>query len=175
MKLSRAGALAATVVGAILATAAAHAQEEKPLSADELAECAALVQTLREESPPLNQQAAQFDKRRAALRQRYAQVREELESGAADAGEGTRSQDRWARYNSDAAAFNEDIAEFRREVNELNKVKDEYDRNCAGRAYRRSDLEELPEDAREAMRAGTADIRVPYTDGEELPTTDSSP
>lgn len=163
--------LAVMATGAPAGDAASNGQpsdgEAQPLSAEQLTRCASRVQTLRHQSRQLNQQAAQFDQRRAELRRQFQTLKNKAEPGETAAPEGAEGQ--WAAYDANASAFNRDIADFRRKVRKLNQIKQAYDRDCAGRAYRQSDLAALPADARKAMKAGTADIRVPTVAEDEQP------
>ena len=66
------------------------------------------------------------------------------------------------RYNEAARAFNEEVADFQRDLDAINALKARYAENCAGRDYRRADLNTLPEAQQKAMRRGLDDITVPY-------------
>lgn len=138
-----------------LATAG-NAQEEPDeatLGAEALAKCAERVQNLREESTRLNRAADEFEQRREALAEQHASI---------DGGQGVEASGRLLEYNKQAETFNEDIAAFRDQVMAVNDTKQWYHDNCANRSYRRSDLEALPADRAAAMRAGLADVQVPY-------------
>lgn len=133
-----------------LASPAVEAQQAQALAPQELAQCAQMIQTLGVESARLNQRAAAFDRRRAAL-------------GAQPLGSGDGGDTQaWARNNSLAAAFNRDMEQFRLAVVQINEVKQTYERQCAGRPYRQSDLEKLPAAAQAAMHGGLAGVRVPF-------------
>lgn len=123
------------------------------LGAEALAECAERVQHLREESARLNRAADEFEQRRQALAEQHASI---------DGGQGVEASGRLLEYNKQAESFNEDIAAFRDEVMAVNDTKQWYHDNCANRSYRRSDLEALPAAQAAAMRAGLADVEVPY-------------
>ncbi|MEQ8799431.1 MAG: hypothetical protein RJQ08_00555 [Salinisphaeraceae bacterium] len=143
---------------ALMLATAGHAQTEadktdNTLGAEMLAGCAQRVQNLREESARLNRAADEFEQRRQALAEQHESI---------DGGDGVEASGRLLEYNKQAEAFNEDIAEFRDEVIAVNDTKQWYHDNCANRAYRRSDLEALPADQAAAMRAGLADVEVPY-------------
>ncbi len=145
------------VLAMTLATAG-HAQTgsdktDSTLGAEMLAECAQRVQNLREESARLNRAADEFEQRRQALAEQQESI---------DGAGGVEASGRLLEYNKRAEAFNEDIAEFRDEVIAINDTKKWYHDNCANRAYRRSDLDALPADQAAAMRAGLADVEVPY-------------
>lgn len=129
----------------------AHAEQgsDNVLSAEALARCASQVHTLRLESQRLQQMAPRNDARRDALAEQRAAL--------ADDGEAARN-----RYNTEAAAFNEQMARYRADLQAVNELKAHYHQHCAQRAYRRDDLEALPEAYQRAMRQGLADIQVPY-------------
>lgn len=131
-----------------LSPALSAADDEKLLGAGALAECAEQVQTLRSEAQRLNAQAAQQAERRERLEAQRQNLHEDSESRE--------------RYNEAARAFNEDVAAFQEELTAINALKARYAENCAGRDYRRSDLDALPEAHRKAMRRGLDDVSVPY-------------
>lgn len=131
------------------------AQEAPPLSADELAHCARQLQSLRAEAGPLNATAAEQAERRQLLARQRATL--------ANATPAERE-----RYNVAASSFNEAVAKFRRDLRKINDVKDRYETKCAQRPYLRNDLAALPEAQQQAMRRGSADIRIPY-DGRHAP------
>lgn len=133
----------------LLLSPALQAQEDSaaPLSAEALAECAAQVQTLRSESERLNALAAEHERRR-----------ERLEAERRD----LHDSESRKRYNEAARAFNEEVADFQRDLDAINALKARYAENCAGRDYRRADLDTLPEAQQKAMRRGLDDITVPY-------------
>lgn len=132
------------------------------LNAGELAGCAERVGHLRAESARLLQQNGRLDTRRASLLER----RRVLESEAAPRADGLNANlaryERRQQLEDEMTVFNEQIERIRGEIAALNGVWKEYDARCANRAYRRGDLERLPPDAQRAMRAGLADVQVPY-------------
>lgn len=159
LKQSISGIAGTTITVAVLFMAPSIYAEndDAALNPQKLAECAQRVQTLRERSATLNKHSRQLDERRRALAAQRERLNESDEAADSD------EQRAWARYNSRAATFNDDMAQFRRAVADINKIKREYDRQCANRSYRQSDFENLPESARKAMQAGLSDVRVPYT------------
>ena len=93
-----------------------------------------------------------------ALAAEHERRRERLEAERRDLHD---SQSR-KRYNEAARAFNEEVADFQRDLDAINALKARYAENCAGRDYRRADLNTLPEAQQKAMRRGLDDITVPY-------------
>ena len=159
----RLAAAALTFVAGISLAAA-----ETPLSAPELAQCAQRVQTLRSDAPRLNQQSVRLEQRRALINRRGDQ----LKASAAqlqrdDLQAGLELHTRRQQHNAEATAFNAEIAHFRQQVDALNLLKDDYDRSCAQRPFRRADLMALPAPQRQAMQMGLADIAVPYIQGSQ--------
>ncbi|WP_043769393.1 hypothetical protein [Algiphilus aromaticivorans] len=133
------------------------ADDQAPLTAEVLAQCAEQVKTLRSEAERLNAQAAEQAERRERLEAQRQKLRENSESRK--------------RYNEAARAFNDKVAAFQEELAEINALKTRYAENCASRDYRREDLDALPQAQREAMRRGLSGVRVPYdprtaTDGD---------
>lgn len=120
----------------------------EPLTADELARCASQVQRLQQESARLT-----------AVAQRHDALRTELGEEMQAIGD---SETRRAQYNARATAFNEEVQAFARELAEINRVKADYAEQCANRQYRQTDLEALPAEQQEAMRAGLDGVLVPY-------------
>jgi hypothetical protein len=133
-------------------TLAQPAGAQAPLDAQALSQCAGMALRLRSESPELQRQAVDNNRQRQALSRQHAAIDSGTDGDA----------DRWLRYNAAAAAFNEHMARFRHAVVELNEVKQRYARGCAGRPYDNADLASLSPAEQQAMRAGLADISVPY-------------
>lgn len=131
-------------------------QAGAPLTASELQACATRVKTLRGESPRLNARARKLDQRRQQLQT----LRRSQHAG--QGADRKQALQRWGHYNAKAATFNKDMAEFRKQVAQLNRVKQTYTRQCAGRPYGHADLQSLPADLRKAMLAGLAGVKVPY-------------
>jgi hypothetical protein len=153
-------------VAALLMAAAmpAHA-DPAPLDLPALRECATQVRQLRSEATRLNADTAQLDARRIALDQRSAALRAEAAQLDRDELRATLDlQQRRQRHNDELLAFNAEIARHRQAIDAVNRVKQRYAQDCAERPYRRADLATLPADAQTAMRAGLADIEVPYLD-----------
>ena len=138
---------------------------ETPMSPTELAACAQQVQTLRSDAPRLNAWSQQIEARRSTINARgdslkldaAQQQKNDLEAGIA-------LHDRRQQHNAEASAFNAEIERFKREVNAINVLKNQYDRACSTRPFRRADLMALPEAQRRAMQMGLADVVVPYLD-----------
>lgn len=145
----------------LLLSPALQANEDSAdlLSAEALAVCAQQVQTLRSESERLNALAAEHERRR----ERLEAERQNLHD----------SESR-ERYNEAASAFNEEVAAFQEDLEAINALKARYADNCAGRDYRRADLDALPEAQRRAMRRGLDDVSVPYAATDTEDTEDSA-
>ncbi|MDN5862872.1 MAG: hypothetical protein L0H19_05430 [Salinisphaera sp.] len=143
-----------TAMAGMLGTAAIAAPPDEPLSVKELAQCAGFIQTLRTRSEHLNQRAAAFAEKRAALAQQYQALQQ---------GDNQQSVELWATYNTGAAAFNAKMETFRQALAKLALVKQAYTRQCANHPYRTADLEKLEPTAQEAMRKGMGGVRVPYS------------
>jgi len=151
-------------IAVLLATGAAHA-EPAPLDRAALHACATQVQQLRSDATRLNADTARLDARRVALDQRSAALRAEATQIDRDDLRATLDlQQRRQQHNSELLAFNTEIARHRQAIDAVNGVKQRYAQDCAARSYRRADLATLPADAQAAMRAGLADIEVPYLD-----------
>lgn len=149
--------IARIVIAAVLASLAAvcsaqtsHAEET--LTVDELRECARMVKTLRQRSAAIHERLQQMDQRRAALARQRARMQQSDKN----------NQKAWAQYNEAAAAFNDDMARIRSDIRAINAVKRRYDRHCANQPYRDATLQKLPANLQEAMKAGLANVRVPY-------------
>lgn len=136
-----------------ISPALSAADDEALLGTEALAECAEQVKTLRSEAERLNAQAAEQDARRERLEAQRQNLHNDSESRE--------------RYNEAARAFNEEVAAFQEELTEINALKTRYTENCAGRDYRREDLEALPKAQQEAMQRGLSDVRIPYDAGTE--------
>lgn len=111
-----------------------------------------MVKTLRQRSAAIHDRLEQMDQRRAALARQRARLQQSDEN----------NQKAWAQYNEAAAAFNDDMARIRSDIRAINAIKRRYDRHCANQPYRDATLQKLPAKLREAMKAGLADVRVPY-------------
>jgi hypothetical protein len=152
---------AAMMFGTGLATAA----NDTALSASELARCANQVERLRTESARLTQWNTQLDVRRDLINARAADLDKEAATiPKDDLKRGLDYVDRRKAHQAEAIKFNAEIDQIRKDIAALNVVKDEYDRNCADRSYRRSDLDALPAGPRTAMQAGLQGVAVPYID-----------
>jgi hypothetical protein len=134
-----------------------------PLKPDELRRCASQVQQLRADSPRLSEQSLEIDRERQQINQQTAALKAEDERlKPDDLKAGLDLHQRRQRNQAQAAALNARLGRLRREIQALNLLKTDYDRNCSNRPYRRADLDTLPENARNAMRAGMSDVQVPY-------------
>lgn len=154
---------------AVLACGSVQA-ELPPLTADGLARCAAQVQSLRAESQRLVQKNTQIDQRRNFINARTAALDAERAQLPPDQlAAGLDFHTRAKRHREETVAFNAEVEQFKREVIAVNQVKQDYDRSCANRSYRRKDLEAMPETARNAMRIGLSDVQVPYLDPSAIP------
>ncbi|WP_154654872.1 hypothetical protein [Solimonas variicoloris] len=148
-------------MSALLALPAA-ASDERPLSAGALQACAAQVQQLRADAPALNRQIAAFDARRAALNERSAALRREADTQDRDDLRAQLDlQQRRRAHNATLVAFNDEVAAQRQAIVVLDRLKQDYARDCAARSYRHEDFAALPPPAQAAMRAGLDDIVVP--------------
>lgn len=144
----------------VLVCSATAGASEQPLSADELARCAQQVRHLRSAAPRLLQQNAQLEAQRENLMQRQR----ELDSAvaAADLDTHLALQDRRLQLRDAMTAHNARVETLRTEITALNGIWKHYDAQCSNRSYRRSDFERLAPEAQAAMRAGLADVQVPY-------------
>lgn len=134
-----------------------------PLDASSLARCASQVISLREESARLIQKNTVLDQRRNQINQRSAAFDAERATLPADNLEaGLNFRQRLKQHQSETLAFNAQVETYKDEVRAVNAVKQDYDRSCANRSYRRADLDAMPAQAREAMRRGLSDVQVPY-------------
>lgn len=165
--MKKAWVVMAMILGAPLAHAQTQAQPV-PLTADALAQCARQVQQLRSESPQLLARVNQYERQREAFLQRSGGLKTEAERLHPDNLQaGLDLRERRSRLNAEITTFNQTIANVRQEIVALNGTKDAYDQECSRRPYRRSDFERLPAAAQAAMKAGMADIAVPFI-GEAL-------
>ncbi|SFF26122.1 hypothetical protein SAMN04488120_101244 [Fontimonas thermophila] len=133
---------------------------QSPLDADMLAHCAAQVRHLRSAAPRLLEQDAQLSAQREQLLERQRALASETTGSDLHAHLAREAQ----RRELDAAIreHNARVEQLRADIAALNTVWKDYDAHCAGRPYRRSDFERLPPEAQAAMRAGLADVQVPY-------------
>lgn len=157
--------LVSTLALAAMVTAVAVQADASILSHEQLRRCAIQVQQLRDDATRLNADTLQLDARRAAIDQRAAAL--QREATAVDRDDLRASLDlrqRRKQHNDETLAFNGEIARHRQAIDAINVVKQQYAVNCAERAYRRADFAQLSADAQAAMRAGLADIEVPYLD-----------
>lgn len=157
---------AVSAAGLLALSIAAPAQAEAPpLTAAALQACAAQVQQLRSEATRLTQWSAQLETRRSALDQRSVALQAEAAQLDPDALQPQLDlRQRRQQHNGEATAFNAEITHQREAIDRINTVKQDYDRQCSDRPYRRSDFASLSPAAQAAMRAGLDDIAVPYLD-----------
>lgn len=155
----------AAVVALCTAAGSAGAEDAAPLSAAELARCASQVQQLRGESVRILAENARLDTQRAGIEARRREIKDDaITRPRGDLAAGLELSERRQNLNAEATAFNGRIARIRSDIAAINEVKAAYESGCAQRPYRRRDLEQLPQAAQDAMRAGLADVEVPYTD-----------
>ncbi len=144
--------------------------EAPPLSRAELARCASQVQTLRHDAPRLTRTSIEYDQQRLAINRRSAELKTERDNvDPEDLERGLAIRQRLAEHRKRTLAFNARIEQLKRDLEAINALKQDYDRNCARRPYRRDDFEALPTDRQAAMRAGLAGVRVPYLDPDTPP------
>lgn len=144
---------------------AAGAQQAQPLSREALAQCAQQALTLRTDSQRLNADNDRFDAERVQINAEKAAI----EAAAANVAKDDLNANLALHQRNDAhvaraTEFNARIEEHKRQIDQLNGVKQQYDRNCSGRSYRRAELEALPAPMQDAMRRGLQDVVVPYLD-----------
>lgn len=156
---------AAVLAGLLSAPLPAVHAEGTPLTHDQLQQCATQVQQLRADSARLTRASFDANAQKSAYEARAQALQAE---GAALAPEDVQAltdlNARRQRHNQDLLAFNAQIQQLRSAITALNAVHTEYDRNCSNRPYRRSDFNGLSPTAQQAMRAGLADVTVPYLD-----------
>ncbi|MFA5940197.1 MAG: hypothetical protein WC809_12640 [Sinimarinibacterium sp.] len=164
---------AAVAVCSVLS--AAQAGDAVPLSADELARCASQVQQLRTESARLLGDNARLDVQRASIFDRRRQIDAEAAAQSRDdLAKGMGLSERRQGLNAEVTSFNARIDQIRRDIAAINQTKLDYEQSCAQRPYRRRDLEQLPQAAQDAMRAGLADVEVPYIENATTVSTEAA-
>lgn len=146
-----------------LLLAAGVRAEPGPLTAQDLARCASQVETLRADSDLLTQRNFEYDVRRKAINERSAALKAERDNvDPTNLAAGLAVREKLKVHHEQTLAFNADVERLRRDIHALNALKKDYDSRCAGRPYRRADLEAMPESARTAMGGGLGGVRVPY-------------
>lgn len=166
---------------ALLVPASVNAQPAptpEPLSAAQLAVCADRVLRMRSDSAPLLQRNAQLAERRDAVEARRAALNEQAALTSRDDLEaGLARRQAQQQLNAEALAVNRDMQALRVAVAEISAVRADYDRECAGRPYRRRELEALPLPQQDAMRAGLGGVQVPELPAQlsPLPGVDTPP
>lgn len=153
-----------TLAGLALAWTASLAAQETPLSAAALVRCADQALTLRTESAQIQARLPQLEARRRELDGRAAALQAQARSDTGELRAGLSLYERRRQHNDEVLALNAQVERIRGEIHSLNAVRQEYHGRCANRPYRRADLNALPAAQREAMRAGLADVQVPYLD-----------
>lgn len=161
-------AMPAAMLAALAFSAAVHAQQapvQAPLSPAALAQCAQQALTLRTDAQRLNADNARFDAERAQINAEKAAIEAAAASTPKDDLDAHLAlHQRNDAHVARATDFNNRIEQHKREIDQINVVKQQYDRNCSGRSYRRAELEALPPPLQDAMRRGLQDIVVPYLD-----------
>lgn len=157
--------LAAVLCGALVGFAPARAEQAQALSPEQLATCAGLVKALRSEAPRLTGLSHSYDQRRDFINNRSAALQAERKTiDPDDLSRGLDFRQRMQKHTAETIEFNQQVETLKRDVTAINLSRDRYDRECARRPYRRADLEALPADDAEAMRAGLSGVQVPYLD-----------
>lgn len=155
--------LAATLSG--LGALSPASANEVPLDRAALNSCATQVHNLRVESIRLTQKNSELEPRRRAINERSAALKAERDAVPADDFDRAMAvRQSLQEHHAQTLAFNAQIEQLKREIVAVNTLKQDYDRACANRPYRRSDLAALPEAQRTAMQAGLDGVQVPYLD-----------
>lgn len=163
-RIVRTGFFAVFAVACSAASAQQSPAASKPpaLPADVLARCADQMQTLRADSARLMQTNTEYEVRRNAYNERTAALKTERDAlKPDDLAAGLAWKQSQQDHQAQLVSFNADVEKLKNDIRGLNKVKSEYDSNCAGRPYRKQDLDALPEAARNAMSAGLGGVQVP--------------
>lgn len=163
-RIVRAGFFAtlALIAGGSQAQQPAAPSKPPALAADVLARCAGQMQTLRAESARLLRTNSEYEVRRNTYNERTATLKTERDALKPDdlAG-GLAWKQAQQDHQAQLVAFNADVEKLKGDIRTVNKVKGEYDSTCAGRPYRKQDLDALPESARNAMNEGLGGVQVP--------------
>jgi hypothetical protein len=159
---------AAVLLSALTFAAAANAESptsQPPLSREALAQCAQQALSLRTDSQRLNADNDRFDVERTQINAEKASIEATAASVAKDdLNAHLALHQRNDAHVARATEFNARIEAHKRQIDQINGVKQQYDRNCSGRPYRRAELEALPAPLQDAMRRGLQDVVVPYLD-----------
>ncbi|QHS08774.1 hypothetical protein [Sinimarinibacterium sp. NLF-5-8] len=151
----------------LLLSCTARAQEPAPpLDASQLQVCAEQVQRLQQESPVLLAQSQQSQIKLQGLLQRRRALNDAAGGGDESLQAYLTPQQQRAQLDRDIGAFNHQVDDLRARIAALDALKRDYDQRCAGRSYRRSDFAQLSDARQAAMRAGLAQVRVPYLGGD---------
>lgn len=146
-----------------LAAAQSPTPSPTPMTREELAGCAERIQRLRAESPRLLARNAELDQRLERIQAERRRL--DAESAGLDRGDferGLAIRARREQLNDEARALNAEVFRLREDIQAIGAVKAEYDRVCAGRLLDRRDVATLTEAQQAALRAGLADIQVPF-------------
>lgn len=155
--------LAAALSG--LGTLSTVSANEVPLDREALNACATQVHNLRVESIRLTQKNSELEPRRRAINERSAALKAERDAVPGDDFERSLAvRKSLQEHHAQTLAFNAEVEQLKREIVAVNALKQDYDRSCANRPYRRSDLAALPEAQRGAMQTGLNSVQVPYLD-----------
>ena len=163
-RIVRAGAVAALTLVAAASNAQQPAAAAKPaaLSAESLSRCAGQMQTLRAESARLMQTNSEYEVRRNTYNARSSTLKTERDAlKPDDLAAGLAWKQAQQDHQAQLVSFNADVEKLKSDIRAINVVKKEYDSGCAGRPYRKEDLDALPEAARNAMSAGLGGVQVP--------------
>lgn len=166
------GEMKQLAVGLALALAAMSSAraEAPPLSAPELSRCATQVQNLRAESLRLTQKNTEMEPRRRAINERSVALKAERDAVPADDMDRSLAvRQSLQEHHAQTVEFNTQVEQLKREIVAVNALKQDYDRDCANRPYRRSDLAALPDAQRSAMQVGLGGVQVPYLDPASTP------
>lgn len=139
--------------------------QPEPLSPQDLSRCSQQIQTLRDESKRLLAASEAADKKRNAINARTAELANaRAEPGDAELESGLSLAQARIEHQSMVVLFNKEVEALRGEITAVNALKFDYEQRCAGRPYRRADLEKLDAEAQAAMRSGLNNVKVPYLD-----------
>lgn len=152
-----------SLAACLCAISAVQADNGAPLTANALAQCAAQVGILREESARLHARLAASERKRAELDVRSAELKARRDAvDPDDLNASLAAKSSIDLHQGNIAHFNTQVEQLKADIVSINKLKQLYDGSCASRSYRRSDFAKLSTNAQAAMKAGLTGVQIPY-------------
>ena len=129
----------------------------KPMSFEQLGKCAVNITLLNQHAVQLKTQIASIDKRKIVVEK----TNQALEAERANVN--SKNPKAVNDYNN-RIKLNDDVASYNQKSNKNNEVVNDFNTNCANRAYRQSDYQKLGQELQIALTTHSEASEVPIAE-----------